>query len=262
MSIKNKATFSREPFPKIRKATIGVLSAAKRKNMIHSFIEVDVTDARNNLRAARRNTKNYLSFLGYIIYCVSKEVDNNKKMHAYRNRKNQLILFDDIDVSITIERKINNRREVVPMILRGTNHRTINEISTEIKGEKSQDSKETEVFNSMNLFLLIPGFIRQFIFKLIDKSPQIMKKKAGTVMVTSASMVGRGAAWGLPIATHTLNVTIGGIVDRILEKNGKFEKREHLCLTLSFDHDIIDGAPAARFIRNLKRTIENGNIEE
>ena len=68
-------------------------------------------------------------------------------------------------------------------------------------------------------------------------------------MATSANMAGSGAFWGLPIATHTLNITIGGIVERIEDINGVCEKREHLCLTLSVDHDIVDGAPAARFIR-------------
>ena len=75
-------------------------------------------------------------------------------------------------------------------------------------------------------------------------------------MVTSANMTGVGAFWGIPIASHTLNITIGGLVDRILEVNGHFENREHLCLTLSVDHDIVDGAPAARFIRYLKKVIE------
>ncbi|MBW6536876.1 MAG: 2-oxo acid dehydrogenase subunit E2 [Mariniphaga sp.] len=38
------------------------------------------------------------------------------------------------------------------------------------------------------------------------------------------------------------------------------ENREHICLTLSFDHDIVDGAPAARFIRHLKRQIESAEM--
>jgi pyruvate/2-oxoglutarate dehydrogenase complex dihydrolipoamide acyltransferase (E2) component len=33
---------------------------------------------------------------------------------------------------------------------------------------------------------------------------------------------------------------------------------EYLCMTLSFDHTIIDGAPAARFIQRLKDLIESG----
>ncbi len=31
-----------------------------------------------------------------------------------------------------------------------------------------------------------------------------------------------------------------------------------LCLTVCFDHDIIDGAPAARFVTRLKELIESG----
>ena len=80
-------------------------------------------------------------------------------------------------------------------------------------------------------------------------------------MVTSGNMTGKGmAGWGIPIATHTLNVTIGGIVERIVETTNGFEKKEHLCLTISFDHDIVDGAPAARFIKRLKQIIEKSEV--
>jgi pyruvate/2-oxoglutarate dehydrogenase complex dihydrolipoamide acyltransferase (E2) component len=252
--------YTKVTYPKIRRATIGVLKAARRKNMIHSIIEVDISNARRNIRKIKKETKNYISFTGYIIYCVSKAVNENKIMHAYRNKKNQLILFNDVDVSTTIERKIDNNSEVVAMIVRGANHKTIAEISEEIKTEKEKDVSEAEVFRSINLFLTIPSFIRQLVFRLLDKSPKLMKKKAGTIMVTSANMVGSGAGWGIPVATHTLNITIGGLVDRLVEQNNIIEKRQHLCLTFSFDHDIIDGAPAARFIRNIKKIIESEKV--
>lgn len=252
--------YTKIQYPKIRKATIGVLKAAKRKNMIHSFIEIDITSARKNLRKLKKETNNYISFTGYIIHCASKAVDKNKIMHAYRNKKNQLILFNEVDVSTTIERKVDNNSEVVAMIIRGANHKTISEISEEIKNEKEKGVKEAEVFRSINLFLAIPSFIRQLVFRVLDKSPKLMKKRAGTIMVTSANMIGSGAGWGIPIATHTLNITIGGIVDRIIEQNNQFEKRQHLCMTFSFDHDIIDGAPAARCVRNIKKIIESGEV--
>lgn len=249
-------------YPRIRHATVDLLNAAKRKNMIHSLIEVDITEARKTIKQIKSNTKIYISFTGYIIYCVSKVLDANKIMHAYRNRKNQLVLFDDVDVSTTIERKVNENNEVVAMIVRGANHKTAAEISQEIKDEKEENVKDAEVFKSINLFLAIPSFIRQLVFRLLDRSPKLMKRKAGTVMVTSANMTGAGAAWGIPIATHTLNVAIGSIVERVVKKDNQFEPRQHLCLTFSFDHDIIDGAPAARFIRSLKKVIEKGEIDK
>ena len=49
-----------------------------------------------------------------------------------------------------------------------------------------------------------------------------------------------------------------GIVDRPILTPGGLEEREHLCLTVSFDHDIIGGAPAARFLQRFKEIIEEG----
>jgi pyruvate/2-oxoglutarate dehydrogenase complex dihydrolipoamide acyltransferase (E2) component len=259
MSVYNR-DHTKIPFPKIRGATIGVLNAAKRKNMIHSFVEIDISETRKSLRRLKRRGNSYLSLTGYIIFCVSKLVAENNIMHAYRNRRGQLVLFSDVDVSTTIERKLKGNREVVAMIIRGANHKSVEDISLEIKEEKEREVTKAEVYRSIGIFLRIPAFIRQIFFRMLDRSPLMMKRRAGTIMVTSANMIGKGAGWGLPIATHTLNITIGGIVDRIVQDGNHFIKREHLCLTLSFDHDIIDGAPAARFIRDLKRHIESGDL--
>jgi pyruvate/2-oxoglutarate dehydrogenase complex dihydrolipoamide acyltransferase (E2) component len=256
----NAESFTVKPFPRIRKATIGVLRAARKKNMIHTLVEMDISKARQTIRQLRRETKNFYSLTGYIIFCVARAVEQNKHIHACRNRKNQMVLFDNVDVSTTIERTINGNKEVVAKIIRAANRKTVAEISEELMEEKSGDVQSAEVFRSVRLFLAIPGFIRQFIFRLLDKSPRLMKKRAGTVMVTSANMAGKGAGWGIPVATHTLNVTIGGIVDRLVLAEGEPENREYICITFSFDHDIVDGAPAARFIRHLKRQIESAEM--
>ncbi|HDZ42158.1 MAG TPA: hypothetical protein ENH59_10860 [Bacteroidetes bacterium] len=97
-----------------------------------------------------------------------------------------------------------------------------------------------------------------YVFRMLDRPPFQMKKKAGTVMVTSGNMSGRGAGWELHIASHTLNITIGSIVDRPVNIDGTPESREHLYLTVSPDHDIVDGAPAALFPRHLKKMPESG----
>jgi pyruvate/2-oxoglutarate dehydrogenase complex dihydrolipoamide acyltransferase (E2) component len=40
--------------------------------------------------------------------------------------------------------------------------------------------------------------------------------------------------------------------------DGSITIREYLSMTVTFDHDIIDGAPAARFTERLKDFIEEG----
>jgi pyruvate/2-oxoglutarate dehydrogenase complex dihydrolipoamide acyltransferase (E2) component len=40
--------------------------------------------------------------------------------------------------------------------------------------------------------------------------------------------------------------------------DGEIRIREYLSVTISFDHDIVDGAPAARFAQRLKELVESG----
>jgi len=40
----------------------------------------------------------------------------------------------------------------------------------------------------------------------------------------------------------------------------RIEVREYLSVTASFDHDIVDGAPAARFARRLRELVEGAEL--
>jgi len=40
---------------------------------------------------------------------------------------------------------------------------------------------------------------------------------------------------------------------------GRIEIREYLCLTRMFDHDLVDGAPAARFTKRFQELLEAGD---
>jgi len=57
---------------------------------------------------------------------------------------------------------------------------------------------------------------------------------------------------------HSLSVMVGGIAHEPGVVEGRIEAREYLDLTLSFDHNIVDGAPAARFAQRFAELIESG----
>ena len=71
-------------------------------------------------------------------------------------------------------------------------------------------------------------------------------------------MFGKGAGWGIPLASHALWITVGGIGEKPGVIDGHIAIRDYLSLTISFDHETIDGAPAARFTERLKELIESG----
>jgi pyruvate/2-oxoglutarate dehydrogenase complex dihydrolipoamide acyltransferase (E2) component len=56
---------------------------------------------------------------------------------------------------------------------------------------------------------------------------------------------------------------VGGIARKPAVIEERVEPRYVLDLTVSFDHDVVDGAPAARFVKRLVELIEKGyGLEE
>jgi pyruvate/2-oxoglutarate dehydrogenase complex dihydrolipoamide acyltransferase (E2) component len=55
-----------------------------------------------------------------------------------------------------------------------------------------------------------------------------------------------------------LEFALGGISKKPKVVDGKTEVREYLSVTMLFDHDVVDGAPAARFIARLAELVQDG----
>jgi pyruvate/2-oxoglutarate dehydrogenase complex dihydrolipoamide acyltransferase (E2) component len=72
-------------------------------------------------------------------------------------------------------------------------------------------------------------------------------------------MFGSGPMWLTPLTSATVTLAVGTIVKRPVLVDDGLQEREHLCLTVSFDHDIVDGAPAARFARRLAELLTSGD---
>ena len=109
----------------------------------------------------------------------------------------------------------------------------------------------------------MPRFVRLGFFRLLKWNPHWFKRLSGTVIVTSVGMFGRGGGWGLGfLPLHTLGVLVGGISSKPAVHEGEIVIREFLNLTVSFDHDIVDGAPAARFVRSLADLVEGASALE
>ena len=226
-----------------------MLREGQKKHIVHALVEVDVTMARQYIREHKAKTGESLSFTAFIIACLSKAVDENKIMHAYRKGGKHLVLFDDVDVNTQIEREMNGQKVVMPFIIRAANKKTFREIYQEIRvAQEAEQLEQPEGLQKMRrfAFLLVslPTFIRGFYWRTVRKNPHLMKRGGGTVAMSAVGMFGEGAGWGIPIAYHTLMITLGGIGEKSHVVDGQIETREYLSITMSVDHDIIDGAPA------------------
>jgi pyruvate/2-oxoglutarate dehydrogenase complex dihydrolipoamide acyltransferase (E2) component len=69
-------------------------------------------------------------------------------------------------------------------------------------------------------------------------------------------MFSDGWGWAVPLAPLTLIVTVGGVAERAAVVDGQVAVRAMLPLTVTFDHAVVDGAPAARFVDSLRTLVE------
>ncbi len=245
------------PFPKIRRWMAAMFRSVQHKPMIHGLLEVDVTRARAHLREHKATTGETLSFTAFLTACLAKAVDEHKAVQAIRFGSKHLILFEDVDVYLPIEHDMAGQKQVIPYVIRAANRKTVREIHHEIRTAQVQDvTKDLTRVQSLPTLLFQP-----YLWLLTWRGrthPRLWKKYVGTVGITAVGMFGNGAGWGIPIAPPTtLMMTVGGISEKPGVVDGQIAIRDYLSLTISFDHDMIDGAPAARFTQRLKELIES-----
>lgn len=228
----------------------------RQKHTIHGLVEFDITQAREMIRQQKIQKGEALSFSAFFLACLGKAIDDDKQMHAYRNWCDQLIIFDDVDVNMLFEVEVDGRKTIRPHILRRVNRKSIREIHEEIRAFQNEHKNSRES-RFIDWFVRLPGFARRLFLWGLFKNPQLIKEYYGTVLVTSVGMFGIGSGWGIPVPNHSLQLTLGGIGEKPGVVDHRIEVRKYLSVTVSFDHDVVDGAPAARFIQRLKKLVES-----
>ena len=245
------------PYPKVKRFMATAFRLSRHMPFIHGLIEVDVTGVRSFLREHKAKTGESLSFTAFLIACLAQAVEENKAVQAFRLGRKRLILFEDVDVETYIERGGAGRSLPMPYVIRAANRKTAREIHQEIRAAQVQEVAKAAT--GFNLVQYMPTFLIGFFLRILGRDPKQMKKYTGTVALSSVGMFGKGGGWGIPPANPpSLLVTVGGIGEKPGVADGHIAIREYLSLTLSFDHDIIDGAPAARFTQRFKELIESG----
>ena len=246
------------PFPRSRGPVVDAGRLAHRRHIVHGLLELDVTEPRRVIRQNKAATGERLSFTGHIIACLAQAVEAHPMAHAYRDWRNRLVIFDEVDVVTMIETEAGG--VALPHILRAANRKSFREIHEEIRSIQARPRASAQKGGLTRLGSYAPRFARGLFYRALRQNPHWMKRYAGTTIVTAVGMFARGGGWALGfLPMHTLGLTIGGIAERPALVDGELVAREVLCLTMSVDHDIVDGAPAARFAQTLAELVESGS---
>jgi len=262
--IKDKHQLVRYPLSRI--GTIDLGQIGLRKHHIVGLLEVDVTDALIKIEQQRSEGRS-VSFFAWMVKTISTVIDENRYIHAVPGPKHSTVVFEDIDISVMVERVVQGQRVPLPLVIRKTNEKPVEDIYAEIQTAQRQDIRDESDFvlkenrlsrSAMRLYYMLPQRMRLILLNWILKNPYRRKNTMGTVIITSVGSVAHLPGWVIPKAMHNLCFALGSIVKKPWVIQNRVEIRDILHLTVLFDHDVVDGAPAARFAARLVKQIQKG----
>lgn len=255
-----------EEFPISRLSTIDIGVVGLKKHHMRALIELDVTEARALIRAKKKLSEK-ISFNSWLIKCICKTVEEFGEIHGIRKGKRKVVIFNDVDISIAVERDVDGKKVPLPYVIRKANEKSISEICAEIRNAQNRTIEDEKDYvlekgniskGYMKLYYWLPGFVRKILWKGIVGSPWLTKRNMGTVMITSIGMIGKINGWVIPVSVHPLCFAIGSVIKKPGIVNNQVVAREYLNITVLVDHDIIDGAPAVRALTKLTKLVESG----
>jgi len=193
------------------------------KTAPHSTVvmEVDVSEAKE------LHNRLQVSYTTIIAKAVAKALVEHPLLNSTLDG-NQIRVFEDVNLGVATATEYGL---VVPVI-HHADKKSLREIDTAIKGltEKARQGK-------------------------LSKE----ELTGGTFTITNLGMY--DVEFFTPIINPPEAAILG--VGKIMEKpvviNGKIEVKPRIMLSLSYDHRIVDGAPASEFLRKIKEAIEKAS---
>jgi pyruvate dehydrogenase E2 component (dihydrolipoamide acetyltransferase) len=224
----------RQPMDKIRKITAENMTASWQTiPHVFQFDKADVTDLetfRKKYEKVVEKEGGKLTVTAILLKITAKALEKFPKFNASLDFNNKEIIYKKyIHMGVAVD---TERGLLVPVI-KDVNKKTITELSIEL-GEMAEKARNKKI---------MPDELQGGNFAI-------------------SNLGGIGGTGFTPIV-YRPNVAILGVSRSSTEPvfiNGEFKPRTILPLSLSYDHRLIDGAEAARFLRWICAALENSMI--
>ena len=223
---------------------------------MHGLLDLDVTEADHLL--ARSEPP--LSFTAFVVASVARAAAAHPEVHAYRNWRGQVVSHRHVDVNTIVEIETAQGPFPLAHVIRDADVRDVVELTAELRRVKTDPAGRDRgrLTRAAVVATRIPGVL-PLLYGVMGRSVRA-RQRVGTVAVTAVGMFAGGGGFGIaPPTLMSLQVLVGGITDRPRVVNGEVHVRKVLDLSVTIDHIVVDGGPAARFGAELRRLIESAD---
>lgn len=242
-----------------RKLSIYGFDIVQNSHNFMAILEFDITGLRRFLRDRRIKGSGgslFAFFLKAIATCLSEYPALNAMANHRRTTE-----FDRVDISVPIELIRDGQSINKQYLIKDAARKSVRDIDQELTASKNDPSGQDGYILSrplQRLFSILPRWLVVAILKGLLNDHEKVMRLSGSVFVTSISMFSNIPGYIIPYAggPKACSFAIGSVTKKPVVENDSIKIKEIVNITATFNHDIIDGAPAARFINRLRELIE------
>lgn len=211
----------------IAKAMLHSITSTCQLTLNSSFDATDIMEFRKKVKAGKDKLGlENITLNDIILFAVSRTVLNYRDLNANLLDDDSMLYFKNVNLGVAVD---TDRGLMVPTVF-NANLKSLNQISAEVKGmvKECQSGKI---------------------------NPDLLK--GGSFTVTNLGTLGIESFTPVINAPQTGILGVNNVVQRAKEVDGDIVFYPAMGLSLTFDHRALDGAPAAKFLQELRSNLEN-----
>ena len=205
------------------------LSEMAQLTLNTSFDATEIINLRKKLKAnAEKMGLTNITLNDILLYAVSRVLLMHKAINAHFTGET-IRYFSNVHMGVAVD---TERGLMVPTLF-NANKKSLNDIAIETKELAQACQKGT----------INPDYLQ-----------------GGTFTVTNLGALGIESFTPVINPPQTAILGVNTTEQRIREVDGTIQSYTAMSLSLTFDHRAVDGAPAARFLKDLTQALENFNV--
>jgi pyruvate/2-oxoglutarate dehydrogenase complex dihydrolipoamide acyltransferase (E2) component len=223
------------------------------------FLDVDMTEA-EQFRAKLSQRGDRITVTAILLKAIATAQRlYPQSMQGYMPLNLRLNIHE-IAGGFTVERMIDDKPAVFFGVIDKPQEKEITQIAAELREFGASEIAQQPKLQMQDSFAKVPAWIRRIVFNLGLILPQLrLAVNHATFGLSTLGKYGVVTAFGPCVCACTFGV--GTVEDRPVVRDGQVTIRPMVTIALSFDQRILDTAPAAMFMRDVKELIE-GKLED
>lgn len=245
-------------YSRYRRLIADLLHEGHRTKSIYFSFEADITDFMAWRAETAAGGGDVCSVSAYVAACFARTIGDAPEIQAQKTLfGRRLVIFEDVDLGVTVEKTIEDDVIAWAQVIRACNRKSPMEIHRLLKRLKSVDVEAGQPWRAACKIMALPRFARRLIWRMFRYSPFLKKQYLGTAGISSLGMFSDGRVAPFPISPMTITLCVGSTDRTPVYIDGELAARDILTCTITVDHEVIDGAPATRFIARFRDKIAN-----